>query len=96
MLKIAKKHLPAALHPADSTARPQMLKKDSNPFLYNIIKEFKKISGVGAVLNTSFNLHGEPIVCSPKDAIDVFRKSDLDCLVLNNLFLEKKNGNTNR
>ena len=48
--------LPAVVHPADKTIRPQMLKKEDNPFYYEIMEEFKKISGFGVLLNTSFNL----------------------------------------
>lgn len=86
----ARRDLPAALHPADHTARPQILEKGQNSFFYDTIKEFEKITGVGALLNTSFNLHGEPIVCSPEDALDVFQTSGLDCLVLNSMILEKR------
>ena len=80
----------AACHPADRTARAQILNKNDNKNLYNLIKEFSKITGVGALLNTSFNLHGYPIVNSPKDALYVFTHSDLDALVLNNFFIIKK------
>jgi len=92
----ARKDIPAALHPADYTVRPQILEREQNRFFYGIIKEFEEITGVGAVLNTSFNLHGEPIACSPEDALDVFCKSDLDCLVLNNIILEKKAGHESK
>ncbi len=77
--------LPAALHPADKTARPQMLKRDANPGYYDLIAAFKAKTGVGAVLNTSFNLHGEAIVDSPTDAIDTFRRSELDVLLFDDL-----------
>jgi len=81
----------AACHPADKTARAQILMKDSNPRLYSLIDEFEKISGRGAVLNTSFNLHGYPIVNTPQEAFDVFTRSGLDGLLLNN-HLIMKNG----
>ena len=51
--------IPAAVHPFDKTCRPQFVSKITNPKYYNLIKEFKKITGLGVLLNTSFNLHGE-------------------------------------
>jgi carbamoyltransferase len=85
-----KKDLSAALHPYDFTARPQILKKEFNPEYYNLIKEFEKKTGVGAVLNTSFNLHGEPIVCTPEDAISTFERSGLKFLALGNYLISKE------
>ncbi|KPA11440.1 carbamoyltransferase [Candidatus Magnetomorum sp. HK-1] len=79
---LAKKDLIAALHPADFTIRPQILKKESNPGYYEIIKSFEKITGVGGILNTSFNLHGYPIVLGPEEAIFTFNNSELDGLIL--------------
>ena len=89
--KLAKKHLAAAIHPYDGTVRPHIVYKEDNPEYYEIIDEFKKMTGIGAVLNTSFNLHGEPIVCRPKDAIKTFKNSGLNCLVLNSYLIKKKN-----
>ena len=80
----------AALHPSDFTARPQILTERQNPEYYNLIKAFEKITGIGAVLNTSFNLHGEPIVCDAKDAWHTFTHSSLDGLLLNNVLILKK------
>ena len=79
----------AACHPADKSARPQILEKKHNKELYEIIEEFSQITNCGAVLNTSFNLHGYPIVNTPKDAFYVFENSDLDTLVLNNFIIKK-------
>lgn len=79
----------AACHPADKSARPQILKKKHNSKLFEIIEEFSKIKDCGAILNTSFNLHGYPIVNTPKDAFYVFENSDLDVLVLNNFIIFK-------
>ena len=81
------KDIIAAIHPADKTTRPQMLLKEDNPGYYNIINEFYKITGVGALLNTSFNLHGFPIVRNSSDAIDVFIKSELNAGQNPNIFL---------
>lgn len=83
------KNMIAASHIADKTARPQILKKEDNLELYNIVDKFYQKTGCGALLNTSFNLHGYPIVNSPKDAFYVFENSDLDILVLNNYMIKK-------
>ena len=88
--KLGYEKMPAACHPADKTARAQILEKKDNVGLYNLIDEFYKITGTGALLNTSFNLHGYPIVNSIKDAIYVFKNSELDGLLLNNFFITKK------
>ncbi|HDD31687.1 MAG TPA: carbamoyl transferase [Thermococcus litoralis] len=77
------KEAPAVVH-IDGTTRPQTLLRDDNPRYYDIIKRFERETGVGVVLNTSFNMHGEPIVCSPADAIRTFKKAKLDALVLEN------------
>ncbi|HKM76068.1 MAG TPA: carbamoyltransferase C-terminal domain-containing protein [Candidatus Bathyarchaeia archaeon] len=84
-----RKHLAAGLHPYDFTLRPQVLSKEENPGYYEVIKNFQKLTGIGAVLNTSFNLHGEPIVCSPKDAIHTLQKSQIDMLVLEDILIKR-------
>lgn len=86
----AQEDLVAAIHPRDLTTRPQILEKSANSSYYDLIKKFEKLTGVGAVLNTSFNLHGEPLVCSPHDAIRVFVKSDLKYLILEDWLISKK------
>ncbi|MBB54136.1 MAG: carbamoyltransferase [Magnetovibrio sp.] len=78
-----KEELGGAIHGSDMTARPQVLARDRNPGYYDIIKAFEGETGTGALLNTSFNLHGEPIVCTPEDAISTFERSDLDVLLMN-------------
>lgn len=90
-----KKNLLSAIHPYDFTARPQILERDLNPDYYDLIRKFQSITGVGAVLNTSFNLHGEPIVCGPADAIDVFERSGLRYLALGNYLIAKRNNEKN-
>lgn len=80
----------AACHPADRSARPQILHKNDNPGLYEILEEFQKVTGRGALLNTSFNLHGYPIVNTPKDAMHVFENSGLDGLILEDHIIIKK------
>jgi len=78
----ARRELTAALHPADFTVRPQILERRQNPQYYDLINAFRKLTGVGAMLNTSFNLHGEPIVLGPEQAIRTFENSELDGLLL--------------
>tara|TARA_B100000963_G_scaffold361104_1_gene394870 strand:+ start:407 stop:2206 length:1800 start_codon:yes stop_codon:yes gene_type:complete len=89
--KLAKKHLIAALHPADMTLRPQQVTKKSNIEYYNLIKSFKKKTGIGGILNTSLNLHGQPIVMSPDDALNVFENSDIDAILFNDETIIFKN-----
>ena len=87
---LARKVIPAALHPADHTARPQVVNSYYNKGLYKIISKFKDVTNVGCLLNTSFNIHGEPIVESPKDAINTFKKTGLNHLVFNDSILLSK------
>jgi len=87
--KDGKNKIPAAVHQADGTARAQLLKKEQNPVLWNLIFKFYEKTGVPALLNTSFNLHGEPIVRTIHDALRVFDKSELEVLWLDNHIIEK-------
>ena len=84
-----KNKIPAAIHKSDSTARAQLLEKKDNPELWNVIYEFYNQTGIPALLNTSFNLHGYPIVRNLKDAHYVFENSDLNVLWLDNHFVTK-------
>lgn len=81
----------AGSHQYDKTIRPQILSKEYNPNFYNIIKEFMKKSKIPAVLNTSLNLHGLPIASNINDIFEVFDKSSLKYLYLNDNYLIKKN-----
>lgn len=81
--------LEAVLHPEDNTTRPQTVNQNQNTEYYQIINEFKKITGVPVVLNTSFNDHGEPIVRSPTEAIKDFYGMGLDILIMNDYAVEK-------
>ena len=87
--ELSKRQLPAVIHPADYTTRPQMVEKEINPGYYDIIKAFERKTGFGCILNTSFNLHGEPIVCSPEDAIHTFENSELDMMQLGNFLIQR-------
>lgn len=86
----AQREIRSALHAYDFTARPQLVTKEANPKYHKIIEEFEKLTGIGAILNTSFNLHGYPIVCTPIDAIDCFENSGLKYLAIENYLLEKR------
>lgn len=74
----------------DNTARIQTVNQNQNPLFYNLLSELKKMNGHGVVMNTSFNLSHEPIVCTPRDAIATFFASGMDVLFLGNFKIEKK------
>ena len=86
---LAKKNLQAAIH-VDGTTRPQIVRKKILPEYYSIISEFKKLTQVGAVLNTSFNHHGIPIVNSPEDAVKHLIWGCVDILVIGPFWVERK------
>lgn len=86
---LAREHLAAAIHPADFTARPQIVEKTANPEYYELIQAFEKKTGIGALLNTSLNLHGESIVRNAEDAWHTFTNSGLDALLLNKTLIVK-------
>ena len=73
----------------DNTARPQMLGNE-NPRYRELLKQVKKNTGLGIILNTSFNLHGSPVVCSPKDAMDVLLNTKANYLAIGNYLVEKR------
>ena len=81
--------IPAITH-VDGSARVQTVRKEMHPRYYEVIEKLGKKTGVPVVLNTSFNIQGEPVVESPKDAIRCFYSNGLDALVLGNFLLVKK------
>lgn len=87
----ARKELIAGLHSYDLTTRPQIVSSTENPEYYAIIKEFEKLTGIGGMLNTSFNLHGFPIACTPEDAYFTFKNSDLNYLAIERYLVTKNN-----
>lgn len=87
----AREKIPAAIHPKDYTVRPQAVVKEWNPGYYKIIAEFKKITSCGAILNTSFNLHGEPNVGGPEDAIHTLDNSKLEYVIIGSFLVHKRN-----
>lgn len=86
--KEARAIIPAVTH-VDNSARVQTVDREACPKYWELINNFKKITGVGVLLDTSFNVKGEPIVCSPEDAYNCYLKTGLDCLVLENFLLVK-------
>jgi carbamoyltransferase len=84
-----RKDIIATIHPFDNTCRPQTVNELHNSKYVNVIKEFESKTGVGALLNTSFNLHGFPIVYNPEIAIETFQNSKLDYLSLGNYLISK-------
>jgi carbamoyltransferase len=78
---------PAAVH-VDGTARPQLVSEKGSPGFYRILKEYHKLTGIPTLINTSFNMHEEPIVCTPDDAIRAFLQGNLDYLAIGDFVVE--------
>jgi len=72
---------PGVVH-VDNTARPQLVSERDNPSMYRILDEYYKLKGIPCLINTSFNMHEEPIVCNPSDAIRAFKLGQLDYLAI--------------
>ena len=87
-LKIKRSELPAITH-VDYSARVQTVHEETNPKFYRLLKAFEAQTGCAVVVNTSFNVRGEPIVCTPEDAYRCFMRTEMDYLVLENLLLAK-------
>ncbi len=93
-LNIKRSDIPAVTH-VDYSARIQTVHKDTNPKYYSLIKKFKEKTNCSVLINTSFNVRGEPIVNTPKDAFNCFMGTELDKLVIGNFFLDKKDQDSN-
>ncbi len=89
-LNIPRSEIPAVTH-VDYSARIQTVHKETNPRYHDLISSFKKRTGCSVLVNTSFNVRGEPIVCTPEDAFHCFMGTELDNLVIGNCFLSKEN-----
>jgi carbamoyltransferase len=87
-LNVPRSEIPAVTH-VDYSARVQTVHKETNPRYYALIKRFKELTGCPVIVNTSFNVRGEPIVCAPEDAFRCFMGTELDMLVVGNSILEK-------
>ena len=84
--------LPAATH-VDGSARVQTVRRETNPRYHALLAAFKALTGCSAIVNTSFNVRGEPIVCEPEDAFRCFMGTEIDCLAIGNFFLRKEDQN---
>jgi carbamoyltransferase len=81
--------IPAITH-VDYSARIQSVSREDSPRYHALISEFEKLTGYGVIVNTSFNVRGEPIVCTPEDAYRCFMRTEMDYLVLGPFLLDKK------
>jgi carbamoyltransferase len=79
----------AAVTHVDNTARVQTVTREQNEWLYDLLTEFKSITGVGVLLNTSFNVDGKPILSTIKDAFKILQETQMDGLVLENVYIKK-------
>jgi carbamoyltransferase len=94
-LKTPKSIIPAVTH-VDYTSRIQTVSKDDNPKYYRLIKEFEQLSGCPVIINTSFNVRGEPIVCTPQEAYQCFMRTNMDYLVIGDYLIDKRKQDENR
>ena len=94
LLNVKKSEIPAVTH-VDYSARIQTVSKDTNPIYYKLISKFKEKTNCPVLINTSFNIRGEPIVHTPEDAFKCFMGTELDVLVVGNCYLDKTNQDLN-
>jgi carbamoyltransferase len=87
-LNVARSTIPAVTH-VDHSARIQTVRRDTNPLYYDIIHAFCELTGCPVIVNTSFNVRGEPIVCTPEDAYRCFMRTHMDALVLESFVLDR-------
>ena len=87
-LNVPRSDIPAVTH-VDYSARVQTVRREANPLFYDIISAFNGLTGCPVIVNTSFNVRGEPIVCTPEDAYRCFMRTNMDVLVLENFILLK-------
>jgi carbamoyltransferase len=87
-LNVLRSDIPAVTH-VDYSARIQTVERDVNPDYYDLIREFERLTGCPVLVNTSFNVRGEPIVCTPEHAYVCFMRTNMDYLVLGNFLIEK-------
>jgi carbamoyltransferase len=87
-LKLRRSQIPAVTH-VDYSARIQTVSRETNPLYWDIIEAFRKRTGCPVIVNTSFNVRGEPIVCTPEDSYRCFMRTEMDYLVLENFVLSK-------
>ena len=88
-LKVQRSDIPAITH-VDYSARIQTVHRETNQLYHELIEHFDKNQNYGVIINTSFNVRGEPIVCSPEDAYKCFMRTEMDFLVMGNFLLDKR------
>src|SRR6185503_14047993 len=88
LLNVPRSDIPAVTH-IDYSARIQTVHRDTNPRYYDLLKAFEALTGCAVIVNTSFNVRGEPIVCTPEDAYRCFMRTEIDLLVLGNYLVYK-------
>jgi carbamoyltransferase len=88
-LNLKRSQLPAITH-VDHSARVQTVHEETNPRYHGLLQAFEQLTGCGVLVNTSFNVRGEPIVCTPTDAYRCFMRTEMDCLVVGNFLMHKK------
>jgi len=88
-LNVKRSEIPAVTH-VDYSARIQTVRRETNPLYWEIIDAFRELTGCPLIVNTSFNVRGEPIVCSPEDSYRCFMRTEMDFLVLENFVLDKQ------
>jgi carbamoyltransferase len=88
-LKTKRSSVPAITH-VDYSARVQSVSAETNPFYHEVLKKFEQLKGCPLIINTSFNVRGEPIVCTPEDAYRCFIHTNMDYLVIGSFLLDKK------
>ncbi len=88
-LYVQRSELPAITH-IDFSARLQTVHRETNPRYWGLISEFRNLTGCGVIINTSFNVRGEPIVCTPEDAYRCFMRTEMDYLVVGDHLLKKE------
>ena len=91
-LNVARSSIPAVTH-VDYSARVQTVHRESNPRFHELIRHFHALTGCPVIVNTSFNVRGEPIVCTPEEAFHCFMGTDIECLAVGNCFLRKEEQN---
>jgi len=82
--------IPAVIQKSDKTARPQLVKKENVPLFWEILDNYRKVSGIPVLLNTSFNSHNEPIIENPKQAFESLKKGIIDKLIIGNYVFSNK------
>ena len=91
-LNVPRSTIPAVTH-VDYSARVQTVHRETNPKMHRLIEKFKERTGCSVLVNTSFNVRGEPIVCTPEDAYRCFMRTEMDYLVMGNFILRKSDQN---